>query len=162
MKGSSSGGIVVPVIRLRSMLSALVVAAYLLAAFIPCEPALVFVEWTSGGAPHASAHPAGHGHGSAPQHHAAAGRSGEATGEKAEPVAGSRGAGAFCELELKPKCTCGCSESRATVGGSVSRLGAAVPGVHVGRLAEAKPAAALDLVHARARERHPEHDPIPI
>lgn len=185
---------------LRSILSALVVAAYLAAVFVPCEPALVFVDWTGGdtahpvaAAPASSSHSTGterasrttshashdrsaqastssdahvesarHEHGGAAQQHAAADPSTGAIADEAGSVTPSHGVDGFCELELKPKCLCGCSESRATVGGNVSRLGAAVPAVHVGRLAEVRAPAALDLVLVRARARAPDQDPIPI
>lgn len=189
---------------LRSIFSALVVAAYLSAAFVPCEPALVFVDWTSGDTAHpaaatpassphshstarapagrapshsshqrsayastssqAHAESAGHGHehGSPAQRQAEVDPSSGTIADEAGSVAPSPRAAAFCELELKPTCLCGCSESRATVGGSVSRLGAAVPAVYVGRFVEVRTPAALDLVRAHARAGAPDQDPIPI
>ncbi len=65
-------------------------------------------------------------------------------------------------LSLSPTCLCGCSETRSTVGGEVSRLGVVVPRVHVARL--------LEHEHVYGQARHPAHvldvalgiDPIPI
>jgi hypothetical protein len=188
------------------MLAAIVGAAYLVAAFVPCEPVLVFVDWTKADTSHAaasssavqvavpasapsrstsgasraahappqhsshgSAHgstssvalaePAGHEHGS---HHAPAASSAEPVGERTDRIAQSHAERGGCELELKPTCRCGCSESRATVGGSVSRLGAAVPAVHVARLLEARSLEVCDRVLARACSPDPDREPIPI
>jgi len=188
------------------MLAAIVGAAYLVAAFVPCEPVLVFVDWTKDATLHAaasssavqvavpasapspstsgasrtahalpqhsshgSAHgstssvalaePAGHEHGS---HHDAAASSAEQARERTGRIAQSHAAHGRCELELKPTCRCGCSESRATVGGSVSRLGAAVPAVHLARLLEARSLDVCDLVLARACSPDPDREPIPI
>lgn len=182
---------------LRSLASAIVCVAYLGAAFVPCEPSLIFVDWSARDAMHAespaplvagsSAGPhashshapverasgtsrselAGHDH-SGMTHHAASIEPAAAeprphsTQERLDSTEPSHAGVAPSGLVLKPKCVCGCDETRSTAGGSASRLGATVPGAHLSRFVEAASTAPLDLVVARARERHAQPDPIPI
>jgi hypothetical protein len=65
-------------------------------------------------------------------------------------------------LELKPKCVCGCSDTRSSVGGNTSRLGSTVPAVHVPRLIEAAQPGVFSRENARVLSAHTDHDPIPI
>lgn len=156
--------------QLRALVSFALLAIYLAAAFLDCEPirpAMGTAMGTGHAAPMAQAEPAanenGHSHG---EDHASGDRN---AGEHAH---GASHAGDHADettvaahlgmAELKPICGCGCGESRSRIGGNVSRLGSVIPGVEVARLSELIP------VHcAMEREFYMpnvfrEIDPVPI
>ena len=152
--------------KIRALVSCGLLASYLAAAFLDCEP--IRPAMVRGhAAPMAQAEPAanetGHSHGedhasgdrTAGEHAHGASHAGDHADETT--VVARRGV-----AELKPTCGCGCDESRSRIGGNVSRLGSVIPGVEVSRLFE------LISVH-RAMEREfslpnvfREIDPVPI
>ena len=152
--------------QLRALVSCGLLASYLAAAFLDCEPIRPAIG-TGHAAPMAQAEPAanetGHSHGedhasgdrTAGEHAHGASHAGDHADETT--VAARQGV-----AELKPTCGCGCGESRSRIGGNVSRLGSVIPGVEVARLSELIP------VHrAMEREFSPpnvflEIDPVPI
>lgn len=165
------------------LISALVVIAYLSAAFIDCEGSLILafdkpgvgepvhsmpvampVAKTMAKSMHGPAHGRSHGpmSGSETQPTTDAGDHAHgmqhAHSEAREPAPGSTDAAA---LELRPKCVCGCSETRSTVGGSTSRLGSVIPAVHVARLIEAPSTVVTDRAADLVLEIYTDRDPIP-
>lgn len=174
---------------LPRIISTLALATYLAAAFLPCEPPAWF---TAGGSGHhaAAAEPtvpdedphAGHG-----DHHSTDGVVDGAVDGAVDGMAGhgshsdhdvhrhddshrggqpsvvpARGSTRMATAEIKPKCLCGCSETRSQVGGGTARLGSVVPGLYVVRLIEPGATRALAPITASFVDVHADLDPIPI
>lgn len=118
------------------LVSALVLASYVAAAFVDCErpldAGLLEAARLAAGverAPHAM--PA-RGHGT----HAMAGHGDHEGHAGMDPAPTARSAAPPChpEVVLVATCLCGCSETRGFVGGTLARLGATIPAVHVAAL----------------------------
>lgn len=194
-----------PLRPLTPFISALALAVYLAAVFLPCEPPDGFVApglassqafpvsghavaeaaprraggpepmehvGHSGHAAHA-AH-GGHGtHDAHAQHdaHSTHGMSGQAAHSadhaghempaavEVEPAKRPR---RLARSEMTAKCLCGCSDTRAFVGGGGARLGSVVPPAEVASLPEAIVSSASDRVLRSIPRVDPISEPIPI
>jgi hypothetical protein len=155
----------------------LVLVAYLSAVGIDCDPnsMLPIAVASAGGPVHSmsNSRPAstptsmnrstnasmasddGSVHGAGSAHHAHHDSQSEVHERAHRPVQSST-------LELKPKCVCGCSDTRSSVGGNTSRLGSTLPAVYVPRLVEAEQPGVFSRENARVLSAHTDHDPIPI
>lgn len=160
-------------------ISLVVLASYLSAVAFDCErpraeprrPGLVASASTGHGtmAGHAASpsHPAGaheHGQAHASPGHAVHGAHHAAERHGADPHAPERASTRTPRSSLAvmvPTCSCGCSRTRALVGGSASRLGSVVPRIELASLPEAPridhatPYRARTLEVVRTRDRVP-------
>ena len=136
-----------------ALVSLLVLASYVAAAFVDCERPKVegireAARLAAAGPPpthgaHAMpshAEQRGHGHAAHSERsdrgHAAPGERNDHGHAAHAAMSGSPSAEAATapgppDIVLVPTCLCGCDQTRALVGGSLARLGATIPAVHV-------------------------------